>query len=87
MRMRMEVSTTKIIEVWSQKSHKDSSLIPRLVPSQGVSSGPKMTACHSMIFVSMGAPVTPEGGSVWSLNSHSREQQLKKKRVVCVRRR
>ena len=33
----------------------------------GVSSGPKITACHNIIFVSMGAPVTPDGGSFWRL--------------------
>ena len=32
-------------------------------PSHGVSSGPNMTACQSMIFDSVGAPEIPVGGS------------------------
>jgi len=32
-------------------------------PSQGVSSGPNITACQSMMFDSVGAPEIPVGGS------------------------
>lgn len=32
-------------------------------PSQGVSSGPKMTACQNMILSFVGVPLMPGGGS------------------------
>jgi hypothetical protein len=39
-----------------------------------------MTACHSMMFVSMGAPVTPEGGSVWSLRTDRKKSSKERKK-------
>jgi hypothetical protein len=33
-------------------------------PSHGVPSGPKITACHAMMFDSLGVPLIPAGGSV-----------------------
>jgi hypothetical protein len=37
---------------------------------------PKITACHSMILLSKGAPLTPEGGSFWILRK-SRRRRLR----------
>lgn len=39
----------------------------KVPPSQGVSSGPNITAFHSMILLSQGAPLIPEGGSFCNL--------------------
>jgi len=36
-------------------------------PSQGVSSGPKMTACQAITLLSKGAACTPVGGSFCNL--------------------
>lgn len=44
------------------------SIVNLNVPSSnGVSCGPKITAFHIMILLSVGAPDTPVGGSSWSL--------------------
>jgi len=39
----------------------------KVPPSQGVSSGPNITAFHNMILLSQGAPLIPEGGSFCNL--------------------
>ena len=44
------------------------SIVNLNVPSSnGVSAGPKITAFHKSILLSVGAPETPAGGSSWSL--------------------
>jgi hypothetical protein len=45
---------------------EDGALLQHPPPSQGVSSGPKITAFHSMMLSGLGEPFTPCGGSCWS---------------------
>ena len=55
-------------------------------PSHGVSSGPNMTACQSMIFDSVGAPEIPVGGSDCS-RLKSRTRRLRAGEDMMSRRR
>ena len=45
-------------------SSPNSKIREKVPPSQGVSSGPKITACHTMMLDSSGAALMPEGGSL-----------------------
>lgn len=53
------------------------SIVNLNVPSSnGVSCGPKITAFHIIILLSVGAPETPVGGSSWSLQLQNRNREF-----------
>ena len=59
--------------MWYKNIVSNLSVLISLFTSKCVSWGPKMTALKSMMLFSPGAPLTPAGGSSWSLlKSHMR---------------
>lgn len=55
------------------------SIVNLKVPSsKGVSCGPKITAFHIIMLLSVGAPDTPVGGSSWSLRKTNKKTKINK---------
>ena len=59
-------SEQSVVSEWNQ-TEGEAGYKESLPPSQGVSSGPKITAFHRIIFSELGDPFIPCGGSFCSL--------------------